>query len=163
MNRKMMIKIATALVLIAIALPPLIMGGIPLKVLVTVVVDTINIQNKKVELQIMTSNYNLSNVVLANIPHGCTILDAKGGYTGKSMFVIYMSVRKSEAKKVVKICRKADPHVFINVMPMESTTIADMTALPEDETEVQMWYVNWSSGSYEADGSMRNILHGRKK
>lgn len=47
-------------------------------------------------------------------------------------------------------------------MPMESTTIADMTALPEDETEVQMWYVNWSSGSYEADGSMRNILHGDK-
>ena len=88
-------------------------------VLVTVVVDTINIQNKKVELQIMTANYNLSNVVLANIPHGCTILDAKGGYTGKSMFVIYMSVRKSEAKKVVKICKKADPHVFINVTPME--------------------------------------------
>ena len=37
MNKKMMIKIATAFVLIAIALPPLIMGGIPLKVLVTVV------------------------------------------------------------------------------------------------------------------------------
>ena len=25
-----------------------------------------------------------------------------------------------------------------------------------------MWYVNWSSGSYEADGSMRAILHGDK-
>ena len=25
-----------------------------------------------------------------------------------------------------------------------------------------MWYVNWASGSYEADGSMRNILHGEK-
>ena len=88
-------------------------------VLVTLVVDTINIQNKKVELQIMTHDYNLSNVVLSNIPHGCTILDAKGGYTGKPMYVIYMSVRKKEAKKVVKVCRKVDPKVFINVIPME--------------------------------------------
>lgn len=56
----------------------------------------------------------------------------------------------------------AQINIDVNVMPMESTTIADMTALPEDETEVQMWYVNWSSGSYEADGSMRNILHGDK-
>lgn len=88
-------------------------------ILVTLVVDTINIQNKKVELQIMTHDYNLSNVVLSNIPHGCTILDAKGGYTGKPMYVIYMSVRKKEAKKVVKVCRKVDPKVFINVIPME--------------------------------------------
>ena len=88
-------------------------------VLVTLVVDTINIQNKKVELQIMTSNYNLSNVVLANIPHGCTVLDAKGGYTGKQLYIIYMTVRKKEAKQVVKICRKVDPNVFINVMPMD--------------------------------------------
>lgn len=50
-------------------------------------------------------------------------------------------------------------NIDVNVMPMESTTIADMTSAPEDENEVQMWYVNWSSGSYEADGSMRNILH----
>lgn len=56
----------------------------------------------------------------------------------------------------------ADINIDVNVEPQESTTIADRTALPEDETEVQMWYVNWSSGSYEADGSMRNILHSGK-
>ncbi|WP_296627003.1 ABC transporter substrate-binding protein [uncultured Negativibacillus sp.] len=56
----------------------------------------------------------------------------------------------------------AQINIDVTVEPQESTTIADRTALPEDETEVQMWYVNWSSGSYEADGSMRNILHGEK-
>lgn len=50
-------------------------------------------------------------------------------------------------------------NINVNLKAMESTTIADMTAEPEDKTEVQMWYVNWMSGSYEADGSMRNILH----
>lgn len=54
----------------------------------------------------------------------------------------------------------ADININVNVMPMESTTIADMTSVEESKTEVQMWYVNWGSGSYEADGSMRNILHG---
>lgn len=56
----------------------------------------------------------------------------------------------------------AQINIDVNVVPMESTTIADMTSAPEDKTEVQMWYVNWSSGDYSADGSMRNILHGNK-
>lgn len=56
----------------------------------------------------------------------------------------------------------AQINIDVNVVPMESTTIADMTSAPEDKTEVQMWYVNWSSGDYSADGSMRNILHGDK-
>ena len=45
---------------------------------------------------------------------------------------------------------------------MESTPIADMTSAPEIETEVEMWYVNWSPGSYDADGCMRSILHTEK-
>ena len=85
----------------------------------TIVIDTINIQNKKVELQIITTNPNLSKIILANVPHGCTILNAQGGYTGKQMYIIYMSVRKKEGKHVVKICRRMDPSVFINVMPMD--------------------------------------------
>ena len=56
----------------------------------------------------------------------------------------------------------AQINIDVNVVPMDSTTIADMTSAPEDKTEVQMWYVNWSSGDYSADGSMRNILHGDK-
>lgn len=56
----------------------------------------------------------------------------------------------------------AQINIDVNVVPMESTTIADMTSAPEDKAEVQMWYVNWSSGDYSADGSMRNILHGDK-
>ncbi len=53
----------------------------------------------------------------------------------------------------------AQINIDVNVMPMESATIAEMTDLPAEETEVQIWYVNWGSGSYETDGSMRSILH----
>ncbi len=50
-------------------------------------------------------------------------------------------------------------NIDVNVMPMESATIASMVQQPVEETEVEIWYVNWGSGSYEADGSMRSILH----
>ena len=88
-------------------------------IVVTLIVDTVNIQNKKENVQIITKNVNLSNVILANIPHGCTILEAKGGYTGEKLYIIYMTVRKNEAKKVVNVCKKADPNCFINEIPMD--------------------------------------------
>lgn len=53
----------------------------------------------------------------------------------------------------------ADINIDVKVSPMESTTIAEMAGEPRESTKIQMWYVNWSSGSYEADGSMRPILH----
>lgn len=52
--------------------------------------------------------------------------------------------------------------VNVKLLPNESTANAELTSAPLEDTTVQMWYVNWSSGSYEADGSMRSILHGEK-
>ena len=52
--------------------------------------------------------------------------------------------------------------VNVKLLPNESTANAELTSAPLESTNVQMWYVNWSSGSYEADGSMRSILHGEK-
>ncbi len=88
-------------------------------IVTTLVVDTLDTQNKKVSLQIFTKNENLSQIIMSNIPHGCTICQGEGGFTGDKMFVIYMSVRKNEAKKVVALCRKADPNSFINALATE--------------------------------------------
>lgn len=52
--------------------------------------------------------------------------------------------------------------INVKLLPNESTANAEKTSAPLEDTTVQMWYVNWSSGSYEADGSMRSILHGEK-
>ncbi len=87
-------------------------------VLCSIVVNTINVSNKKECVQIITSNKNLSQAILANIPHGCTIIDAKGGYSEEKKYLIYMTVRKNEAKKVIFICKQADPKCFINEFPI---------------------------------------------
>lgn len=88
-------------------------------ILITLIVDTLNVQNKKVEVQIFTHNPNLASIIIANIPHGCTLSKGEGGYTGQERYIIYVSVRKKEAKKVVKICKNIDPQAFINVIPMD--------------------------------------------
>lgn len=87
-------------------------------IVISIVVDTINTTNKKYELQIITPNYNLSQSIIAAIPHGCTIINGKGGYSGKDLFVIHVSVRKAEVKRVIKIVKEIDNKAFINVFPM---------------------------------------------
>lgn len=52
--------------------------------------------------------------------------------------------------------------INVKLLPNESTVNAEATSAPLESTTVQMWYVNWSSGSFEADGSMRSILHSEK-
>lgn len=83
------------------------------------IIDWMNIKNKKTELQIMTSKPEMAQVLIHGFPHACTILDAKGGFTGASMKVIYIVVSKSEEKKVVKIVRQVDPHSFVSVLSTE--------------------------------------------
>lgn len=79
------------------------------------VVDFINIRNKKIQIQIITQNPNINDVLLANFPHGTTLMDAKGGYSGKEKQIIIMIVSSFEVSRVVSVVRKADPHSFVSV------------------------------------------------
>lgn len=88
-------------------------------IITTLVVDFIHTSNKKLNIQIITKDINVAQVIMANIPHGCTILKGWGAYTMKDTYVILVTVRKSERKRVVKICKMADPNCFINVLVTE--------------------------------------------
>lgn len=88
-------------------------------IVTTLVVDTINVFNKKINLQIITKDENLSQVIMSNIPHGCTLINGKGGYSGTELYIISVTVRKNEQKRVLKIAKKADPYCFINVLSTE--------------------------------------------
>lgn len=46
--------------------------------------------------------------------------------------------------------------VHVNVLPNEAATNAEIAAEPEDTTELQMWYVNWSQS--DPDGFLRSLL-----
>ncbi len=80
------------------------------------VIDLLNTKNKKTELQIFTSSDHMAAVLLHAFPHGCTIVDAKGGYTGSDKKIIYMVVSYNEVKKAIKIMREVDENCFVTVM-----------------------------------------------
>jgi uncharacterized membrane-anchored protein YitT (DUF2179 family) len=82
----------------------------------TKVIDFLNTKNKKEELQIFTSNENLSQILIHAFPHSATTVDAKGAFTGQRRIMIYMVLSKKEINQAVELIRKADPLAFVTVI-----------------------------------------------
>lgn len=51
--------------------------------------------------------------------------------------------------------------IEVEVVPMEQATIDDKIYVEKDQAEINMWYVNWSASSFDADGSMRALLYSK--
>ena len=83
---------------------------------VALIIDTINVRNKKIQLQIITSNKDLHKYLLANVPHGATITPAKGAFTGEEKYIINTVISSFEEKRVVSLVKEFDPKSFINVV-----------------------------------------------
>ena len=86
---------------------------------VMLVIDLINVRNKKVQIQIITSNTDLPRLLLANVPHGATIVNATGAFSGQERKIIYMVVSSLELKKVITLIEQLDPNSFVNVTPLQ--------------------------------------------
>lgn len=88
-------------------------------VAVVIIVDLINVRNKKAQVEIVTNNKELPNLLMAYIPHGATLFEGKGVYSGKDHLVIHMVVSINEVKKVLKIVKDIDPESFVNVVALQ--------------------------------------------
>lgn len=67
------------------------------------VTDMLNVRNKKAQLQIITSRDNMANILMANFPHGCTVVPARGAFSKEERQVIYMVVSSFEVKKLLNL------------------------------------------------------------
>jgi len=85
---------------------------------VAIVIDAINLRNKKIRIEIITSNIKLPNILLAHFPHGATLIPAKGAYSGTDKIIIYTIVTSYEVSHVTDFVKKADPHAFVAVSPL---------------------------------------------
>lgn len=83
---------------------------------VAIVVDLINTRNKKVRIDIITSDENLSGILIANFPHGITITKGIGGYSRQDKFILSMAVSSSEVKRMVDLIKKTDPSAFVQII-----------------------------------------------
>jgi uncharacterized membrane-anchored protein YitT (DUF2179 family) len=82
------------------------------------IIDAINLRNKKIQVQIITNNEYLTPVLIANFPHGATVVNGEGAYSHQARKVIFMVVSSSQVKDVVTLARKVDHHAFITVTPL---------------------------------------------
>ena len=80
---------------------------------VNLVIDTINLRNKKIQIQFVTKNANLANALISHFPHGATIQKGEGAYAHSEEQIIWMVVSSFELRKAVALARTVDPHVFI--------------------------------------------------
>jgi uncharacterized membrane-anchored protein YitT (DUF2179 family) len=82
------------------------------------IIDAINVRNKKLKIEVVTSRKDLADVLISTVPHGATILQGTGVYTGEPRYVIEMVVSSYEVNEVVKIVKKEDPSAFVEVTPL---------------------------------------------
>lgn len=86
---------------------------------VSIVVDLINTRNKKVRIDIITSNEKMPDILIANFPHGVTISKGVGGYSRKEKFILSIAVSSSEVKRVIQVIESCDTHAFIQVINLK--------------------------------------------
>lgn len=79
------------------------------------VIDALDSRNKKAEVQIITSRQAMPKIILANFPHSCTVVPAKGGFSNEDRLIIYIVVSSFEVKRLVKLVRTVDHDAFISV------------------------------------------------
>ena len=80
---------------------------------VMLVVDAINVRNKKVQIEINTTNQELPRLLLARIPHGLTVVKAKGAYSGQDRLLLYLVVSSLEVKSALILIKEVDPTSFV--------------------------------------------------
>ena len=82
------------------------------------IIDAINLRNKKIQVQIVTNSEYLAPVLIANFPHGATVVNGEGAYSHAPKKIIYMVVSSTQVKSVVTLARKVDHHAFIMLTPL---------------------------------------------
>lgn len=92
-----------------------IYGYVSLVVTSFVLDQVINSGRRSVQFLIISEKYEeISDYVLnATPPRSCTIVDAKGGYSGTPVKVLILVVRQREASQVYHLIDDIDPHAFV--------------------------------------------------
>jgi len=84
----------------------------------SLVLDSINTRNKKVQIRIITESAAMSSILIANFPHSTTTVLGEGGYSHQHKLIVYLVCSSNEANRVIKTARQADSMSFITITPL---------------------------------------------
>ena len=80
------------------------------------VMDLINLRNKKELIQIVTRNKGMADVLVHSFKHGVTSMVGRGEFTKEPKIVLIMTVSHYETADVVALVKENDPEAFVNVL-----------------------------------------------
>lgn len=83
-------------------------------VMVSVVVDRLYTAYRRVKMEIITEHGEaIKTMLLSRFPHGMTVIDAKGGYTGKDKTIFFIIMFTHEAYMITQAIVEIDPQAYI--------------------------------------------------
>lgn len=82
------------------------------------VIDSINVRNKKLKVEVVTDNQELGQWLISYIGHGATMFRGEGVYSGKEKFVFTIIVSSPQLNSIISAIKKEDPNAFVNVMTL---------------------------------------------
>ncbi len=87
-----------------------------------IIIDSINIRNKKVKVEIVSSRRDLGEFLIESLPHGATMVVGEGVYTGKERYIFTMVVSSYELSQLMKLIKKEDDSAFVQVVPLSAVS-----------------------------------------
>jgi uncharacterized membrane-anchored protein YitT (DUF2179 family) len=79
----------------------------------SVVLDKVFTGYNFMKLEIITSNGREMADALKALPHGVTMMDARGAYTYQARTVLYAVISVHEIQKYLALIRSIDPQAFV--------------------------------------------------
>lgn len=84
------------------------------------VIDAINVTNKKVKVEVVTTNSELGAILIKTLPHAATMIKGTGVYSGKEKYMFVIVVSSYELPTLMKVIKREDPEAFTEVIPLIS-------------------------------------------
>ena len=79
------------------------------------IIDAINLRNKKMQIQIITSKDHMAEIIIANFPHSATLTDGKGAYSGQAKTIIWMVQCTNPCKYACNATKKSFSYLHNNL------------------------------------------------
>lgn len=93
----------------------IIYGYITLFIMTGVVDYVVNGMRGSVQFFVVSDKWReIGNAINSDVERGCTLIDARGFYTGKELGMLFILARRSETRDIFRVIDEIDPEAFVS-------------------------------------------------
>ncbi|GAB6977066.1 YitT family protein [Prevotella falsenii] len=93
----------------------IIYGYITLFIMTAVVDYVVNGMRGSVQFFVVSDKWKeIGNAINSDVERGCTLIDARGFYTGKELGMLFILARRSETRDIFRVIDEIDPEAFVS-------------------------------------------------